>query len=111
MRQSYIIIIVVNTNSLLMITVSCNTVVLKAHDEGNGKVDGTYSCYICDSFDYQCLCTSNTTITCCALCCVRALACASRVAELNPYVSVAVLTHQLNQDSDLGYLSQFQVHM
>ena len=42
--------------------------------------------------------------------CVRALACAGRVAELNPYVSVAVLTHALNEHADLSYLSQFQVY-
>jgi len=39
----------------------------------------------------------------------RALASASRVAELNPYVAVAVLTHELNEKTDLSYLSQFQV--
>jgi len=31
------------------------------------------------------------------------------VAELNPYVTVAVLTHELNEATDLSYLSQFQV--
>jgi len=40
---------------------------------------------------------------------VRALACAGRVAELNPYVAVAVLTQELNENTDLEYLSQFQV--
>jgi len=33
------------------------------------------------------------------------------VAELNPYVAVAVLTYELNEKTDLSYLSQFQVTM
>jgi len=42
---------------------------------------------------------------------VRASASAGRVAELNPYVAVTVLTHELNETTNLNYLSQFQVSM
>lgn len=41
--------------------------------------------------------------------CASAEASASRVAELNPYVSVDTATHELNEHTDLQYLSQFQV--
>jgi len=42
---------------------------------------------------------------------VRALACAGRVAELNPYVAVTVLTDELNSSANLSYLTQFQVRV
>lgn len=39
----------------------------------------------------------------------RALASQSRLAELNPYVSVEVSSHPLSLTSDLQFLCQFQV--
>ena len=41
--------------------------------------------------------------------CASAEASASHVADLNPYVTISTLTHELNEQSDLEYLSEFEV--
>ena len=41
----------------------------------------------------------------------RAEASCQRIAELNPYVTVKTLAQELNDDTDLAYLAEFQVNL
>ena len=41
--------------------------------------------------------------------CFRAEASCSRLAELNPYVLLTALPSELNMESDLSYLTKYQV--
>ena len=41
--------------------------------------------------------------------CIRAEASASQIEELNPYVTINTLTHELDAHTDLQYLTNFTV--